>query len=138
MKIYVGNLPYSTREDELESMFSAYGNVVSVTIVMDRDSGRSRGFAFVEMESDSEGQAAIDGLNDSDMGGRTLKVNEARPRTERPPRREGGYRGGGGGYRGGGDRGGDRGGGNRDSRRSNYGGQDRRSNYRDDDRSNDW
>ncbi len=101
MKIYVGNLPYSTREDELESAFSAYGEVVSVTIVMDRDSGRSRGFAFVEMASDSEGQAAIAGLNDSEMDGRTLKVNEARPQPERPPRREGG-----GGFRG------DRGGGN--------------------------
>lgn len=125
MKIYVGNLPYNTREDELESAFGAFGEVVSVTIVMDRDSGRSRGFGFVEMASDSEGQAAIDGLNDSEMGGRTLKVNEARPRTERPPRRDGGFRGGGGGYRGGGDRGGDRGGG-RDNRRGGYNNRDRR------------
>ncbi|MBE2200140.1 MAG: RNA-binding protein [Anaerolinea sp.] len=130
MKIYVGNLPYSTREDELESAFSAYGEVVSVTIVMDRDSGRSRGFAFVEMASDSEGQAAIAGLNDSEMDGRTLKVNEARPQPDRPPRREGGggFRGDrGGGYRG------DRGGGGRDSRRGG-GGRDRR----DDNRGGNW
>lgn len=93
MRIYVGNLSWGTTEAELESAFAEYGEVASVTILTDRDTGRSRGFGFVEMGSDTEAQSAIDGLNGQDLDGRTLKVNEARPRTDR--------RGGGGGGSGG-------------------------------------
>ncbi|HOD67548.1 MAG TPA: RNA-binding protein [candidate division Zixibacteria bacterium] len=95
MNIYVGNLPFSTDEEELKAKFEAYGTVTSAKIIMDRVSGRSRGFAFVEMPNDEEAQAAIDGLQGSDYGGRALTVSEARPR-------EGG--GGGGGRGGGRDR----------------------------------
>jgi len=80
--IYVGNLPWSTTEDELRDTFAAYGSVSSVAIIKDRNTGRSRGFGFVEMDSPEEAQAAINGLNGADMGGRDLKVNEARPREE--------------------------------------------------------
>jgi RNA recognition motif-containing protein len=84
MNIYVGNLPYNTTEDDLHSLFGAYGTVSSAKIIMDRDTGRSKGFGFVEMTDG--GQAAIEALEGSDMGGRNLRVNEARPREDRPRR----------------------------------------------------
>ena len=105
--LYVGNLPFGTTTDDLRDLFAQYGNVKSAQVVMDRETGRSRGFGFVEMNDGAE--AAIAALNGKDFQGRSLAVNEARPREERP--RGGGGGGGGGGYRGGG--GGDRGGGGR-------------------------
>jgi RNA recognition motif-containing protein len=83
MNIYVGNLSYGMTEDELRDAFAAYGDVSSVKILMDRETGRSRGFAFVEMPNKSEGESAIAQLNGKDLGGRTLRVNEARPRERR-------------------------------------------------------
>ncbi len=80
-KIYVGNLPFTSTEQELEELFGQYGPVSRANIVTDRDTGRSRGFGFVEMESQADGQAAIDALNGQEWGGRTLTVNEARPRS---------------------------------------------------------
>ena len=111
-KIYVGNLPFSATNDSLNEMFSKFGTVTSAKIVMDRDTNRSKGFGFVEMSSDSEAASAIDKLNGSDVGGRSLVVNEARPMEPRPPRSGGGGfgGGGGGGYGGGGGGGGGRGG----------------------------
>ena len=119
-KIYVGNLPFSATSESLNEMFAKFGTVDSAKIVMDRDTGRSKGFGFVEMSTADEAAAAIEKLNGSDMGGRSLVVNEARPME---PRTGGGGfgggrggdrggRGGGGGFGGGrgGDRGGDRGG----------------------------
>jgi RNA recognition motif-containing protein len=97
-KIYVGNLNYQTTSEELKTYFASYGNVVSAEVLKDRESGRSKGFGFVEMSTDQEAQAAISGLHGKDIGGRPLTVNEARPREDRP--RGGG--GGGGGYGGGG------------------------------------
>lgn len=115
MNIYVGNLPWRTSEEELRNMFEAYGRVDSSSIVKDRETDRSRGFGFVEMPDRNEAQNAIDALNGTDMGGRALVVNEARPRSERPERRGpgggGGGNRGGGGYGGGGSRGGYGGGG---------------------------
>ncbi len=114
-KLYVGGLPYSTTEDELREAFSGAGAVESASIIMDRMSGRSKGFGFVEMSSDEGAQKGIDMWNGKDFGGRTLTVNEARPMEERPRRdSRGGFGGGnsGGGY-GGGSRGGSGGGGNR-------------------------
>lgn len=105
-KLYVGNLSYSTTDQELADLFSQCGNVDSARVIMDRDSGRSKGFGFVEMSSDNEANSAIEKLNGSDFGGRNLTVNEARPQA---PRSGGG--GGGGGYGGGGGRGGRGGGG---------------------------
>ena len=99
MNVYVGNLPFSTSNEDLAAMFRRFGEVTSAQVITDRDTGRSRGFGFVEMSDDDAARAAIEELNDSDVGGRRLTVNEARPRQ---PRREGG--GGGGGYRGGGGR----------------------------------
>ena len=97
--LYVGNLPHSTTESELRNAFEAHGPVEKVSIVTDRDTGRSRGFAFVEMTNASEADKAIAALNGSDFGGRTLTINEAKPKTDRP--RSGGQRfGGGGGGRG--------------------------------------
>ncbi|HVI69134.1 MAG TPA: RNA-binding protein [Magnetospirillaceae bacterium] len=97
VKLYVGNLPYTTTDDDLKELFAPYGNVVSATVITDRDSGRSKGFGFVEMETDEEAKAAIEALNGKDFGGRNLVVNEARPREERSdrprddrPRRDGG------------------------------------------------
>lgn len=92
MKLYVGNLPYSTSENELKEAFSPYGEVISVTLVQDRVTGRSRGFGFVEMADESTGNAAIAALNGKDFGGRNLVVNEARPRTEQKPARGGPFR----------------------------------------------
>jgi cold-inducible RNA-binding protein len=83
MNIYVGNLSYSMSEDELRNAFSAYGDVSSVKILMDRETGRSRGFGFVEMPNQNEAEAAIAQLNGKDVGGRPLRINEARPRERR-------------------------------------------------------
>jgi cold-inducible RNA-binding protein len=106
-KLYVGNLSYSVDSSELEQLFAQHGQVVSAQIINDRDTGRSKGFGFVEMATDQEAQAAITGLNGQQHGGRALTVNEARPREER----SGGGGGGGGGGRGfGGGGGGGRGG----------------------------
>lgn len=99
-KLYVGNMSYNTTQAELEEAFGAYGEVRSVNIVMDRDTGRPRGFGFVEMGTDAEAQAAIEGLNGQDFGGRTLTVNVAKPRENRGGGR-GGFGGGGGGFGGG-------------------------------------
>ena len=102
-KLYVGNLTYETTTGDLEQLFGAHGTVQSAQIIMDRDTGRSKGFAFVEMGSDQEAQAAIAALHGKDMGGRNLTVNEAKPREDRGGGK-GGYGGGGGGRSGGGRR----------------------------------
>jgi RNA recognition motif-containing protein len=107
-KLYVGNLPYSVSDAELRTMFEPFGNVESVQVIMDRDTGRSKGFGFVEMGSSEEGQAAIQGMHDKELGGRKLVVNEARPKEDRGPRGGGGGGGGRGGYGGGGGGGGGR------------------------------
>ena len=96
-KLYVGNLAYSVRDESLHQAFSQFGAVTSAKVMMDRETGRSKGFGFVEMGSDSEAQAAINGMNGQALEGRAIVVNEARPREERP----GGFGGGGGGGRGG-------------------------------------
>ena len=100
-KLYVGNLPYSFRDEDLQQAFAAHGSVSSAKVMMERDTGRSKGFGFVEMGSDAEAQAAINGMNGQQYGGRGLVVNEARPMEARPPRTGGGFGGGGGGYGGG-------------------------------------
>ena len=87
MNIYVGNLPYSMTDGELENAFTPHGEVTSATVIIDRETGRSRGFGFVEMANDDEARAAIAALNGTDIGGRTVTVNEARPREPRQPRR---------------------------------------------------
>ena len=110
-KLYVGNLPYSMRDDDLQQHFSQFGAVQSAKVMMDRDTGRSKGFAFVEMGSRDEAQAAIRGMNGQSFDGRALVVNEARPREERPGGFGGGNRGGFGGGNGGGGYGGGRRGG---------------------------
>ena len=110
LNLYVGNLPYSMNDQELNDLFSEVGEVQSARVMNDRETGRSRGFGFVEMKNEEEGREAIEKLNGQDCGGRALVVNEARPREERP--RSGGFGGGGGGGRGGfGGGGGNRGGG---------------------------
>src|SRR5436190_9401105 len=96
-KLYVGNLSYSVRDDDLQQAFAQFGNVSSAKVMMDRETGRSKGFGFVEMGTDAEAQAAINGMNGQALDGRALVVNEARPREERP----GGFGGGGGGRSGG-------------------------------------
>ena len=106
-KLYVGNLPYSFRDEDLQQAFAAHGAVSSAKVMMERDTGRSKGFGFVEMGSDAEAQAAISGMNGQQYGGRGLVVNEARPMEPRAPRSGGGgfgggAGGGGGGYGGGG------------------------------------
>ena len=130
-KLYVGNLPYQVRDIDLEQAFGQFGSVTSAKVMMERDTGRSKGFGFVEMGSDEQAQAAIQGLNDQPFGGRNLLVNEARPMEARPPRTGGGGfggpRSGGGGFGGGGNRGGfgggDRGGfGGGGGDRGGYGG----------------
>jgi RNA recognition motif-containing protein len=118
-KLYVGNLAYSVRDESLQSAFSQFGTVTSAKVMMDRETGRSKGFGFVEMGSDAEAQAAINGMNGQALEGRPVVVNEARPREERP----GGFGGGGGGrggYGGGRSGGGGYGGGG--GGRSPYGG----------------
>ena len=101
-KLYVGNLAYSVRDDDLQQAFAQFGTVSSAKVMMDRDTGRSKGFGFVEMGSDAEAQSAINGMNGQALDGRALVVNEARPREERP----GGFGGGGGSSSGGGGFGG--------------------------------
>jgi cold-inducible RNA-binding protein len=96
-KLYVGNLAYSIRDDDLQQAFSQFGAVSSAKVMMERDTGRSKGFGFVEMGSDAEAQAAIAGMNGQALSGRSIVVNEARPMEPRPPRTGGGYGGGGGG-----------------------------------------
>ena len=116
-KLYVGNLPYSYRDSDMEQAFSQYGTVSSAKVMMERDTGRSKGFGFVEMSSEAEARAAIEGMNGQQIGGRGLVVNEARPMEPRAPRSGGfgggggyggGSSGGGGGYGGGGSGGGGR------------------------------
>ncbi len=121
-KLYVGNLPYSFRDDDLQQAFAAHGSVSSAKVMMERDTGRSKGFGFVEMGSDAEAQAAINAMNGQQFGGRGLVVNEARPMEPRPPRS-----GGGGGYGGGGGGGGYGGGGGRSGGGGGYGGGGGRS-----------
>jgi hypothetical protein len=96
-KLYVGNLPYSFRDEDLQQAFAAHGSVSSAKVMMERDTGRSKGFGFVEMGSDAEAQTAINAMNGQQFGGRGLVVNEARPMEPRPPRSGGGGFGGGGG-----------------------------------------
>src|SRR5512145_2415341 len=130
-KLYVGNLAYSVRDESLQQSFSQFGTVTSAKVMMDRETGRSKGFGFVEMGSDAEAQAAINGMNGQALDGRPLVVNEARPREERP----GGFGGGGGGSRsggggyggGGGGYGGGGGGGGRSGGGGGYGGGGGRS-----------
>lgn len=114
--LYVGNLSYNTTSDDLRDAFAQYGDVTSAQVVMDRDTGRSRGFGFVEMADGAD--EAIEALNGADLQGRTITVNEAKPREER----RGGGGGGGGGYRGGGGGGGGRGGSRGGGDRGGYGG----------------
>ena len=103
-KLYCGNLSFNTTSADLEQLFAQYGEVVSAEVVMDRDSGRSRGFGFVEMGNDAAAQAAIQGVNETEVDGRSLKVTEAKPREDRPRGGGGGGRRGGGGGGGGRDR----------------------------------
>ena len=128
-KLYVGNLPYSVRDADLEQAFAEFGSVTSAKVMMERDTGRSKGFGFVEMGSDDEAQAAINGMNGQSLGGRNVVVNEARPMESRHPR-TGGFGGGGGGYGGGGGGygggGGGYGGGRREGGGGGYGGGGRR------------
>jgi hypothetical protein len=107
-KLYVGNLAYSVRDEDLNEAFGAFGAVNSAKVMMDRETGRSKGFGFVEMGSDSDAQAAINGLNGQAIAGRAVVVNEARPREERPGGFRSPYGGGGGGGAGGGGAGGGR------------------------------
>ena len=121
MKIYVGNMSYEVQEEDLREAFGEFGQVDSVTIIMDKFSGRSKGFGFIEMASKEEGQAAIEGMNGKDLKGRALNVNEARPQEKTRDSRGGsgggrGGFGGGGGGRGGGGKGGFSGGGGRGGR----------------------
>jgi RNA recognition motif-containing protein len=103
-KLYCGNLSYNTSSSDLEQLFSPFGRVQSAEVIMDRDTGRSKGFGFVEMSTDAEAAAAIEGVNLKEHDGRSLTVNEARPRAERSGGGGGGGRGGRGGYGGGGGR----------------------------------
>jgi cold-inducible RNA-binding protein len=113
-KIYVGGLPYQTDDEQLSQMFSTYGEIASARVITDRDSGRSKGFGFVEMNDDAAAKKAITELHEAELGGRTITVNEARPMEQRSGGGGGGSRGGGGGYGGGGgNRGGGGGGGKR-------------------------
>jgi RNA recognition motif-containing protein len=123
-KLYVGNLSYNVRDDDLQQTFAQFGTVNSAKVMMDRETGRSKGFGFVEMGSDAEAQSAINGMNGQQMDGRALVVNEARPREERPGGfgGGGGRSGGGGGYGGSGGGGGGYGGGGGGGGRSGGGG----------------
>jgi RNA recognition motif-containing protein len=91
MNIYVGNLPYNVTDDDLRAAFAEFGAVASAKIIMDRYSGRSKGFGFVEMDNDTDAEKAIKSLDNSDMQGRKLRVNQAKPRTDKQPRRESRY-----------------------------------------------
>jgi RNA recognition motif-containing protein len=113
-KLFVGSLAWGTTDDSLKDLFASVGTVVSASVIMDRETNRSKGFGFVEMSSDDEAKAAVDQLNNKELDGRTIIVNEARPREERPRTFGGGQGGSGGGYNrdnrggnGGGSRGGD-------------------------------
>ena len=117
-KLYVGNLSYNVRDEDLQQAFAQYGSVSSAKVMMDRDTGRSKGFGFVEMGSDAEAQAAINGMNGQSLDGRAIVVNEARPREERP----GGFGGGGGGRPSGGGGGFGGGGGGRSGGGGGFGG----------------
>ena len=135
-KLYVGNLPYTVRDEDLQQSFGEFGSITSAKVMMERDTGRSKGFGFVEMGNDAEAQAAIAGMNGQSLGGRSITVNEARPMEARPPRTGGfggggGDRSGGGGYGGGGDRsgGGGYGGGGDRSGGGGYGGGGGRGGY---------
>ena len=124
-KLYIGNLPYTVRDSDLEQAFSQFGSVTSAKVMMERETGRSKGFGFVEMGSDAEAQAAVNGMNGQPLGGRSIVVNEARPMEARPPRSGGGGGyggGGGGGYGGGGGGGYGGGGGGRSGGGGGYGG----------------
>jgi len=126
-KLYVGNLAYSVRDNDLEQAFGEFGAIVSAKVMMERDTGRSKGFGFVEMGSDAEALAAIEAMNGHSLQGRALTVNEARPMEARPPRTGGGGGyggggGGGGGYGGGGGGGYGGGGGGRSGGGGGYGG----------------
>ncbi|EJL72641.1 RRM domain-containing RNA-binding protein [Variovorax sp. CF313] len=123
-KLYVGNLAYSVRDNDLEQAFGEFGAIVSAKVMMERDTGRSKGFGFVEMGSDAEALAAIEAMNGHSLQGRALTVNEARPMEARPPRTGGGggYGGGGGGGGYGGGGGGGYGGGGRSGGGGGYGG----------------
>ena len=130
-RLYVGNLSYSTTEDSLEELFQQAGTVVKCELMLDKFTSRSRGFAFIEMDTHEEAQNAVEMFNDQDFEGRNLRVNIARPREERPPRRNGGG-GGYGGHGGGGYGGGGRGGRERGGYGGGGGGRDRdRGGYRD-------
>ena len=140
-KLYVGNLAYSIRDDDLQQAFAQFGSVTSAKVMMDRETGRSKGFGFVEMGSDAEAQSAINGMNGQALAGRAVVVNEARPREDRGGGFRGAYggggrSGGGGGYGGGGGGRGDRGGGGGGYGGGGYGGGSRGGGYgsrRDDD-----
>ena len=121
-KLYVGNLSYNVRDDDLQQTFAQFGTVSSAKVMMDRETGRSKGFGFVEMGSDAEAQSAINGMNGQQMDGRALVVNEARPREERPGGFGGGRSGGGGGGYGGGGGFGGGGGAGRSGGGGGYGG----------------
>ncbi|QNK70679.1 RNA recognition motif domain-containing protein [Variovorax sp. PAMC26660] len=127
-KLYVGNLAYSVRDNDLEQAFGEFGSIVSAKVMMERDTGRSKGFGFVEMGSDAEALAAVEAMNGHSLQGRALTVNEARPMEARPPRTGGGggygggAGGGGGGYGGGGGGGYGGGGGGRSGGGGGYGG----------------
>jgi len=123
-KLYVGNLPYGVRDMDLEQAFGQFGQVTSAKVMMERDTGRSKGFGFVEMGSDAEAQSAIQGMHGQALGGRNIVVNEARPMEPRPPRSGGGF--GGGGYGGGSGREGGYGGGRSEG---GYGGGGREGGY---------
>lgn len=124
MNIYISNLSFDVNDNDLKELFEEYGTVSSAKVISDKFSGRSRGFGFVEMENDEEGQRAIDELNQAEYDGKVINVSVAKPREERPDRKRS-FGGGGGGNRGGGDRGGNRGGygGNRGG--GGYGGGNR-------------
>ncbi|MDQ0572896.1 hypothetical protein QFZ42_004730 [Variovorax paradoxus] len=134
-KLYVGNLAYSVRDNDLEQAFGEFGSIVSAKVMMERDTGRSKGFGFVEMGSDAEALAAVEAMNGHSLQGRALTVNEARPMEARPPRTGGGGGygggGGGGGYGGGGGGGygGGGGGGGRSGGGGGYGGGGGRGGY---------
>jgi RNA recognition motif-containing protein len=104
MDIYVGNLSYNSTDNSLRDAFAAFGTVESANIIQDRETGRSKGFAFVKMANNDEANAVIEALNGAEIDGRAVKVNEARPREERPPRRENNFRSNSGGGGGGGRR----------------------------------
>ena len=125
-KLYVGNLSYNVTDSDLQQLFGPYGSVVSAQVLSDRETGRSKGFGFVEMATDDDAASAINALNGQQHDGRTLTVNEARPKEDRGG---GGYGGGGGGRGGGGGYGGGRGGGGGDSRGGGGGRGDRRDKY---------